>query len=64
MNKDFIDALNTYYSLKNQYEKNLAKEKSKIINKTVINHKRSSENVVDLTITFSESKKIILIIRK
>ena len=32
MNKDFIDALNTYYSLKNQYEKNLAKEKSKIIN--------------------------------
>lgn len=31
MDKDFIDALNTYYSLKSQYEKNLTKEKNKII---------------------------------
>lgn len=31
MDKDFIDALNTYYSLKSQYEKNMTKEKNKII---------------------------------
>ena len=30
--KNFIDALNTYYKLKNQYEINFNKEKNKIIN--------------------------------
>lgn len=32
MDRDFKDALNTYYSLKSQYEKNMEKEKNKIIN--------------------------------
>jgi len=32
MNRDFKDALNTYYGLKSQYEKNMTKEKNKIIN--------------------------------
>jgi hypothetical protein len=32
MDRDFKDALNTYYGLKSQYEKNMAKEKNKIIN--------------------------------
>jgi hypothetical protein len=32
MDREFKDALNTYYGLKSQYEKNMAKEKNKIIN--------------------------------